>query len=431
MSIADQITLPASQMASVGQIGPVELPATRYHQGGRVQYHVTVPVLQVARLVQKPDPNTPLDGNRKVDLTRARNFAKYLRKNREWVSPAIIVRAPAHELEFVTMQDFGNGTNWGILRVPLELVQQLLLLDGQHRSLGFVIAEDDTRVEMTKLRTLLQKQRDQGQPTEYLEATEQQLDREDVILRRLREEHVSIDIVEVTVDQSKQMFADINNNAKGVNPDYTTVLDQRNVINRIAIELSETHPLLIDNVEVGQSARMSSSNEHLVGAKAVADIVRAVLVGGTGRIGSRVEDELSRNQAPATRKVAGFLDVMTASFSGLGDVAAGRLSPVQLRENSMLASQTMLRVLAATYRQLTDPDVQEEGVEPMTRPEVEDFFRRLDPHMSNIPISEDDRLWMPTKAFLAGNNAPQARQGTIKSLVDQMVSWARDGHPEL
>jgi hypothetical protein len=430
MSLTEQITLPAS-LSGVGQIGPVEVPATRYRQGGRVQFHITIPVLQVARLVQKPDPAQPLDGNRKVDLPRAKKFASYLRKHREWVSPAIIVRAPAHELDFVPSQEFGNGTSWGVLRIPLDLVQQLLLLDGQHRSLGFVIAEEDTRAEMTKLKALLQKQREQGQPIEYVEATEQQIDREEVILRRLREEHVSIDIVEVTIEQSKQMFADINNNAKGVNPDYTTVLDQRNVINRIAIELSETHPLLIDNVEVGQSARMSPSNEHLLGAKAVADIVRAVLVGGTGRVGSRVEDELNRNQAPAIRKVAAFFDVLTASFSGLGDVAAGRLTPIALREDSMLASQTMLRVLAATYRQLTDPDAQAEGVEPMTRSEVEDFFRRLSPHMSDIPIAEDDALWMPTKAFLAGNSAPQARQGTIKSLVDQMVLWARGGNPAL
>jgi hypothetical protein len=40
----------------------------------------------------------------------------------------------------------------------------------------------------------------------------------------------------------KQMFVDIVNNTKGVNRDFTTILDQRDVINRIAAELIEVIP---------------------------------------------------------------------------------------------------------------------------------------------------------------------------------------------
>ena len=44
-----------------------------------------------------------------------------------------------------------------------------------------------------------------------------------------------------------------------------------------------------------------------------------------------------------------------------------------------------------------------------------------------MPLDND--LWMKTKAFLPGSKAPQARQGTISSLANQMVVWARTGVP--
>jgi hypothetical protein len=91
----------------------------------------------------------------------------------------------------------------------------------------------------------------------------------------------------------------------------------------------------------------------------------------------------------------------------------------------MLGSVTMFRVLAAVYYELTTGD---EVHPPMSRVEVESFFRKLEPHMGELPITENDQLWWPTGTFLPGTAAPQARQGTIKALVEAMAEWARDGH---
>lgn len=419
MSLADQITL-SSDVAGVGSIKPLELPATRYQQGGRTQYHINVPVIQVIRLVQKPDPARLIEGNRKVETSRAKKFATYLRKEREWVCPAIIARVDARQLTFVPMQGFENGTSWGVLQIPLEQLQRLLLLDGQHRSLGFSYAEEATNMEISKLNALLSKQREQGQPEEMIAMTQYSLGIEREIQRRLGQEHVSIDIVEVQTERAAQMFADINNNAKGVNPDYTTQLDQRDVVNRIAVDVATTHRLLVDNVEIGQSTRMSAANPHLIGLKSVADLVRAVLV-GNGRVGARVEDELNRDIVLAKRKVEGFLDTLVAGFSTLGDIADGRISPEDLREKSMLGSSTMLRALAAAYHDLT-------VVDPVkARAEVEQYFRQLQPLMSVFP-TVDDKVWMPTGAFIPDTRAPQARQGSIKSLTDALVTWGRTGN---
>jgi DNA-sulfur modification-associated len=412
----------------LGGAKPVELAATRYRQGGRVQYHITIPVAELIRLVQRPDPNRPLQGNRKVDPRRAKKFGEYLLKNNDWVSPAVIVRVPRHEVGFEPKVELPDGTAWGVLRIPLDILSEIVLLDGQHRSLGIFIALELINDRITRLRETISKMKELGQGDDAVAAEERRLGEDIHVRRRLGEEHISIDIAEVGEQHARQMFGDINNNAKGVNPDYTTVLDQRDVVNRIAVQLIESHVLLQDRVEMGQSTRMTPSNENLLGAKGVADIVRAVLV-GTGRVGARVEDEISKNMAASTRKVEQFLDVLIAAFDDLRDIADNRLSPRDLRARSMLGSVTMLRVLAAVYHELTKSDPFSSKI-AWSRAEVEDFFRKLSPHLRRIPISSKDEFWLDTKAFVQGGTAPMASQGSIKSLVSTMVEWARDGLPD-
>lgn len=417
--------------SSVGVIQPVKIPATRFKQGDRTQYHIVIPVLQVNKSIQRPDPEKPLPQNRRVDPSRAKKFSEYVRKNRDWVAPGIIVRTPSHELQFEISREFANGTAWGILSIPLELIQQLPILDGQHRTLGLHYAEQKVYEEIQKLKTLLKEQKEQGQPDSYLERTNSQLAMEESILGRLRTDHISIDIVEVDEKDAKQLFTDINNNAKGVNPDFTTMLDQREAVNRIAVDLINTHPLLKDIVEEGQSTRMSSSNENLIGAKAVADIVRSTIV-GTGRIGARVEDEIGRNPRFYNNRVAEFLTLLMKAFPGLSDVAAGRSSPKELRSHSMLGSATMLRVLACVFHELVPTaDSDDFGVHKKQLDEVEKFFASLDGHMEEIPMDKDNPLWMSTNAFIPQSNAPQARLGSISSLVNSLVDWAHEGNEYL
>lgn len=412
----------------LGGARPVELAATRYRQGGRVQYHITIPVAELIRLVQRPDPSRPLQGNRKVDPRRAKKFAEYLLKNHDWVSPAVIVRVPLHEVAFEAKVELPDGTAWGVLRIPLDVVSEIVLLDGQHRSLGVFNALELINDRITRLRETIVKMKEQGVSQEGIAEEERRLAADLQIRKRLGEEHISIDVAEVGEWHAKQMFGDINNNAKGVNPDYTTLLDQRDVVNRIAVQLIESHVLLQDRVETGQTTRMSPGNENFLGAKGVADIVRSVLV-GTGRVGVRVEDEISKNMAASTRRVEQFLDVLVAAFDDLRDIADNRLSPRELRERSMLGSVTMLRVLAATYHDLTKSDPSS-GKIAWSRAEVEDFFRKLAPHLRRIPVTAKDKFWLDTKAFVAGGTAPMARQGSIKSLISTMEEWARNGLPD-
>lgn len=420
----------------LGAAKPVEVPATRYLQGGRQMFHITVALAQLPRIiVKRPDPDHPIEGNRRVDAGRAKKFAVYLIKNDDWVSPAVIVRAPSGEIDFDAAKTFEDGTAWGVLTIPLDVLTEILLLDGQHRTLGAFLALDEINESIRKKRDEIENAEANGND-DIIPALERQL--ED--LRRTRErfthEHLSVDIAVVATERAKQMFADINNNAKGVNPDYTTILDQRLVVNRIAAELIEDHPLFKDRVELGQSTRMSKTNPNLVGAKTVADIIRSVYVGVTGRIGARVEEELSNDQVAAADEVRKFLDVLIAGFEDLQAVVDEIIDPIDLREEnsenrSMIGSATMLRALAGTYHELTKEPEDDAGPKPMGRSEIEMFFRSLAPRMRDIPIAEDDEFWLSTEAFLPGTTAPQARQGTMSALVRHMVTWAREGHPAL
>src|SRR5947209_787718 len=87
-----EIKIEEQQLVGVGVARRLEVPAFRYQQGGRTQYNTVVSVLEVPTFVaRKPDPNKPLDGNRKVDGPRAKRFGEYVFEKRDWVSPAIFV----------------------------------------------------------------------------------------------------------------------------------------------------------------------------------------------------------------------------------------------------------------------------------------------------------------------------------------------------
>ena len=364
-----------------------------------------------------------------MDEKRAKKFAEYILKQKDWVSPAIIVRVPPHEVSFDVKVPFDDGTAWGVLSIPLDLLTEIVLLDGQHRTLGVFLALEMINERIARYRQTISNMKDQLADPTAIREQEKRLEEDLRTRKRLSDEHISIDIAEVGEDPAKQMFGDINNNAKGVNPDFTTLLDQRDVVNRIAVQLIETHVLLQDRVETGQSTRMTSSNANLLGAKSVADIVRAVLV-GTGRIGVRIEDEINRDVEINVHKVEQYLDLLIGAFDDLRDITEDRMSPKELRSRSMLGSATMIRVLAAVYHDLTVSDPDNGAPRAWSRAEVEDYFRRLAPALTCIPVAPEDKFWLDTKAFLEGGTAPLASQGAIKALVGALTEWARNGLPD-
>ncbi len=408
----------------LGTVRPLELPATSYRQGTRRMYNVVLTLGQLMQLiVKRPDPNVPIEGNRKVDGRRALAFGNYIQEKETWVSPAIIVRAPAGDVNFMPAHEFPDGTAWGTLSIPIQQLTDIQILDGQHRTLGIFNALDQMNQKISKAReseVAAERNQDDVTKTLYADQLRGLLQRRD----KLMHEHISIDLAVVSSKESTEMFVDINNNSKGVNPDYTSYLDRRDVVNRVSADLMDKHPLLINRVEIGQGARMSASNPNLLGAKGVADIVRAVHVGASGRIGARVEEELKSDETRAIRRVERFLDVMVDSFPDLQAVRDGAMSPVALRGQSMLGSLTMWRVLASAYRDLTT--MSEKNPEPFSRIEVQKFFESLRAELKEIPVTDPESFWMKSEAFKVGGSAPQATQGALVQLTNALTRRARE-----
>jgi hypothetical protein len=163
---------------------------------------------------------------------------------------------------------------------------------------------------------------------------------------------------------------------------------------------------------------MTTKNPNLMGAKHVADITRAVAVGVAGRIGKKRETEL--DDAAVTEAIHKFLECITEAFTDLAAVADGKVTPLQLRQESLLGSVGMFRVLAGVYHDLTeDMDIDDE--------EVTEFFHRLNPHM-NAPVTNSS-LWRTTKAnadFEPNASSPIMRTQNLQHLVAVIVSWFKN-----
>jgi len=382
--------------------------STRYVQGGRKVYAIDLSLLNVAATLPRPDPDRPTPGNRRVKESHARGFGAYVRENENWVAPALILRAP--DVFKFTPKEVVGGTEFGILALPRLARNDLKILDGQHRILGLHYAVDEIDEEIEKTRTLIAAAKRDGNGE--LEAHQR---RELAKLERQRQrfnvERVSVQI-QIEEDQRAfmQMFVDIADNALGISSAIRARFDARKVVNR-ALDDVLKNALLQERVDVEQD-RIGGSSRYFMGAKHVADVIRTVTVGISGRIGKRQEDEL--HEAAVVERANNFLDVLVGGFSQLDAMVEGEVTPEELRKSSLLGSTTMIRVLAGVYYELS---------KDLSDDEIQEFYQRLDPFMV-APISAESP-WLETGVFSIGAMAPKARNQDMKALTEAITKWAK------
>jgi hypothetical protein len=387
-------------------------------------YSLDLSLAAVAALLPKPDPSNPTPGNRKVDPKHAQDFAGYVREKKDWISPALILRAP-DIFNFEKQAEVG-GSEFGILSVPRMARTDLRILDGQHRILGIHLALEDMGRELEKARQEVNSaRRDDPNTVDHWEGVVKTL-----LLQRDRfgRERISVQIVLEDEEKGyKQMFVDIAENAKGITKTIQVRFDDRKVVNRALIRVIQ-HPLLDGRVE-DQLDRVKK-DDQLLAAKHVAEIIRAVAVGLGGRISRRKEEELDEDELVSVTDR--FFGVLINAFPEFQDIAGGKLEPGALRgsdgHGSLLGSATMLRVLAGSYHELAEPTPVRGEPTPssMSDDEIVNFLIELRPYMG-VPVTS--RLWLDTEIFDAGARAPRARGGDIRRLADQIIEWARHGLP--
>lgn len=386
--------------------------ATKYVQGGRKVYNVDLSPLQVAAYLPEPDPANPTEGNRRVRESHAVAFGNYVRGNEDWVSPSLLLRGP-DIFKFEKKEEIA-GTQFGILSIPRLARSDLRILDGQHRILGIHRAIQGISRELEKERDLLARAKRTGENDAVIKELATKIKELEFQRTRLDRERISLQII--VEDDSvayKQMFFDIADNALGITSSVRARFDSRKVVNR-ALEDVMKHSLLQGRVDLEQD-RITANNPNLVGAKHVADIVRAVAVGVDGRVGRRLEDELREDAL--VEDANAFLDVAIDGFNDLARVADATVTPDELRKSSLLGSTTTLRVLAGVYHDLRAASWEDE--------DIADFFTKLSPYMDAPVRSESPWVQhVPNEIFSDGASAPKARRQDLRLLNDTIVGWA-------
>ena len=411
MSEATSAALGGLDLSSVTGNAPFDYYfAVKSRQGGRDVYTIQMPVEESVRTLPVPNPAIPTPGNRKVNATHAKGFGRYVREHADWVAPALMVRA-GDDIRFEKQGDLPGGLEIGILAVS-RAGTALRILDGQHRVLGGSEGWKDLSAEITRLEDRIARDKSGGKPEDKQNLAKLQLQRE-----RFMKEHFVVQIyMETRPEKFEQMFFDVADNALGINQAVKARFDSRKVVNRSLVEVTK-HALLKDRVDLEQD-RIKGANPNLVGAKHVADIIRAVNVGVVGRIGARREAQLDDGEI--VERSNEFLDALVGGFSTpLDKLVDGSMTAEELRQTSLLGSVTMLRVLGGVFFEMTSDDI------GATADQVQDFFEDLSPHMS-APVGPES-VWMVTGDFDAGSYGPRARTQNLKHLVDTIVQWAVTG----
>ncbi len=389
--------------------------ANRYKQGGRTVYALNLSPAQIISTINRPDPSQATPGNRAITLSHAQAFAKYFRLHEQWVVPGMILRV-SHNFDFEPTEEVA-GAEFGVLSFPRQAANDIHILDGQHRILGFYLASDAIAQDLDKARSLLSTTRRLDGPGSPGEKDAQKRIAELETQRaRLEKERVDLTIV-VESDSAayKQMFFDIADNAKGITGSVKARFDTRKVVNR-SLEAVLAHPLLLNRVDI-EADRIGRGSVYLMGAKHVAELIKSVTVGLEGRVSRRQDLELKESEV--AKDTLAFLDLVTASFPPLRAVTLGQLLPDDLRKTSILGSVLMVRVLAGVYHSLMHEHA-------FSKAMVQSYFEQLAPHME-APVYPGS-IWLEHTEgiFDDGARGPHSRRQDLRQLRDDMVDWAID-----
>jgi hypothetical protein len=417
--------------------------ALRCVQGEVVQYNIVLPMRAILHTLRKPDPNEILQTNRKVDRKRADDFANgylYARaKTGDWICPPLTLRV--HPSEIVSIEPIVGS----VVKIEVPKLRQWLVHDGQHRALGTHYFHDQLSERIAKLRDQAEKARMNGDKqleTQFLgQAEVEKTILEDILDRS----SVMLNLVVTSSAVQDQLFADMAIHAKGINPDFALALDHHDPLANIAKLVLEDLPYLPPLISLGQKGRVAKKDDELIGLKSLTDIVRAVSVGGAGRIGKKVHQQLLDEERLWAGRTKEFLQACFGTFSGLRGLVEGTTTASDVKKTSLTGSATMLRVLASVWHEAvidpTDPH------KMVTVKEMRDFMGVLDPHMdcfedvertapdgsttTVIGVPESKQLWMDTLKFRPGATAPTARPADIADLAQEITRWMREGNEHL
>lgn len=400
-----------------------ELLAQRYNRSGKSLFVIALPLHLIPSHMPIPDPNHAFEGNRKVNLPHATGFGEYWRANLKWATPPLLldtVYPLSHEFE---AHSATAGVEFGVLKLPHNSGTELAILDGQHRILGWSLVARKISEELKQARQEDLRAKEHGSPLSQ-QVTGQKVDELTALQKRLREEYVTVEILEgVTPEDHKQYFHDIAVHAKGITKSLTASFDRRDPLNVIAMELANTHPLLRERTDF-EIDTVRGKNTNWISGKNLKDIVTVLATGAGASLTARKRDQI--NPKHLTTIAEKFFDALAQEFTELTEVLDGDATVAALRESTLLASSTVLRALAGAYFELAVDSSDEKANFVTTNGDhlARKLFSQLSGRM-DLPIEPE---WLGTGVFPSlESKAPGARAQELRTLTNAFIDWANTG----
>lgn len=390
-------------------------------QGGRIHYSIVLPLHQVPVTLPVPDPNEPFEDNRQVRLSHAQAFADYIRLNQGWHAGALTVRGLSQALQFTELANQeGKPVKIGILKVPRNMRNAFRIIDGQHRILGVKLLFEQISEDVIKAASRLAGAKKTGAEVAVIAQFELEVSDLENLKRRITGDTMTVDLV-IEDDETihRQIFVDVANNALSVQKAVTARFDSKKIVNRVVVDLlndPSTDDLIRNRVD-DQKDRVAGSNPNLIGSGVLAEIVRTVKKGIIGRISAA--DEKTLDQRAMARDTNLFFSVLRESFTNMNDIAIGAATPPQVRGKHLIASVTMIRIMAGVYHNLVQKGV--------SRDEIVSFFQTID-RAGGTPLKSSThhgKMWIESVSggFAEGESAPGSRSQVVKAVVEEITDW--------
>lgn len=390
--------------------------ATRYKQGERTVFGLSLSPDEITTLVPRPDPAVATPGNRRITASHAEGFARYFIANDNWVIPGVILRAPSiFQFEEVTEVP---GAQFGIMSYPRRNQGDIHILDGQHRILGFFMALDMLNKDIDKARSHKANVRRTHPDDKRMEQDAQrEIDRLEAARDRFFNQRFSVE-VHVTDDlqAARQMFFDIADNAKGITASARARFDARKAVNR-ALPIVLEHPLLQDRVDMDKD-RVQKNSPYWLPASKVVEIIRSIQTGFDGRVSRKLNESWKDEEGRIARETEEFFDLLVETMGPIEALKNGQTTPGKMRETMLLGGQTFIRILAGVYYELRK-------ARGWSKSAIQEFFTALGPHSATRAHANSIwKLHVPEHIFNTNALGPSGLRADSTDLVNLIVEWA-------
>lgn len=400
------------------------ITAQRIKQGDSFAFLFSLPINVAIEVLEVPDPNKPFPDNRRVSKKHALSFGSYWEKNEgSWIVPPLLLDS-AKPLKCRSISKTYGETELVELEIGTSKYDELRILDGQHRVLGWSLKSDDLRTRLSESTSRFNKALLNGEKLK----SELLLSEIDIIRRvkkRIDKEHVAIYLIDSLSSKiHQQFFVDIAKNALGINKTVQAKFDTSSVINRVSIKLINSHPLLVGRVDLEKTS-CSGENPSFLSVVNVSDITRHACFGINRRVTASKENSYRDSELEAIVEI--FFDSVVRNIRVLSKIIDGSLKPKTLRQQYLLGSGTMWRCLAGAFYEtcvIADHDEGTIEVDSKQLRKFEKFLQRFSQSMQ-LPIS---RQWFATTLFpTKESRAPSSRAQDLQSMVDLMTAYSANG----